>query len=526
MIYSLFLCLIFLGSVFLTSEKFVDTETAIKFYFTVLVVLVGIIVLSVKHKNLRSEVQKLTSLSVLKGLFFVGVLQAIYGILQYIGKYPSNHNAFAVTGSFENPAGFIAVLSLLFPIGIYWCIRIKGLEQGLIFIATGLILFSIILSGSRTGIIGAIISILIVLVVEFQLLSRIKNLKYSKLIMLSAIIVLLVGLFILYKWREGSANGRLLIWRVSTEMIQDKPLGYGHKGFQANYMDYQARYFTANPQSGFRQLADNVKHPFNEFIKIAVNYGIIGLFTYLALLSVILWKILKTQSSIQVILLAIYATFIVLSCFSYPLQYAPVWFLLVYFTLVLFSNSVPSKRLSLPGKILITGTCIAGIVFFFLKLSNEIKWKAIAVKSLQGQTEQMLPQYQKLYPHLKRNAFFLYNYGAELNVAKHYKKSIAILNECQEQFNDYDLQMLLADNYYHNGDTTKSIQSYQYAANMIPCRFLPLYWQFEIYKETGKANQVAAIAREIVGKEVKVSSNTVSTIIQRAIDYLTEQEKE
>ena len=81
----LFIFLIFLGSVFLTSEKFVDTETAVKLYFTILTVLIGTLVftLAPKTNNLRSEVQKLTSLSILKGLFIVGVLQAIYGILQY-----------------------------------------------------------------------------------------------------------------------------------------------------------------------------------------------------------------------------------------------------------------------------------------------------------------------------------------------------------------------------------------------------------------------------------------------------------
>lgn len=104
--------LVFLGSVFLTSEKFVNTENAVKFYFTVFALFSGVIILLFRNRNIKLSVYEITSFSVMKGLFVVGVFQSFYGVLQYIGKYPSNHNSFAVTGSFDNPAGFIAVLSL------------------------------------------------------------------------------------------------------------------------------------------------------------------------------------------------------------------------------------------------------------------------------------------------------------------------------------------------------------------------------------------------------------------------------
>ncbi|MGV8090431.1 MAG: O-antigen ligase family protein [Mangrovibacterium sp.] len=519
--------LIFLGSVFFTSEKFVETENAVKFYFTVLALFVGVITLLLKNNNLNSEVQRLSSISTLKGLFIVGILQAIYGILQYIDKYPSNHKDFSITGSFDNPAGFIAVLSLLSPIGVYWCIKSKRLEQRLIFFSVGLILFSIILAGSRTGVLAVVFSTIVIFVAEFQLFSKIKNLKSTKLTIIPAIIVILLVSFIFYKWREDSSNGRLLIWRVSTEMIKDKPLlGYGHSGFHANYMDYQARYFKVHPQSKYRQLADNVKHPFNEFIKITVNYGIIGLLFYLSLLGIILWKTMNTQNLYRSVLIGVYISFIILSCFSYPLQYAPIWFLLGCFILVLFSKEFPKGKMSIIGKIHIIGISVAGIAFFSFKMYNEMQWKTIAVKSLQGQTQQMLPQYERLYPYMRNNALFLYNYGAELNLAKQHRKSITLLNECQVKFNDYDLQMLLADNFYHIGDTLKSIQTYQHAANMIPCRFLPLYREFEIYKDTGNINEATSIAQKIVGKQIKVNTKTVVTIIERAENYLNEKRRE
>jgi O-antigen polymerase len=525
--FKLFMISVFLGSVFLTSEKFVNTENSVKFYFTIISVFIGVILLLIKSRNMKLEVQKITSTTIMKGLYIVGVFQSLYGVLQYIGKYPSNHISFAVTGSFDNPAGFAAVLSLLFPIGIFWCIKSKGLEQRLVFFSVGLVLFSIIISGSRTGLLAFLISTISIFIIVYHLLSKIKRLKYFKLIVFSNIILLLAILSVLYIYRPVSANGRFLIWNVSAEMIKDKPLiGFGHKGFQANYMHYQAQYFKQNPGSKFVQLADNVTHPFNEFVKIAVNYGIVGLMLLVLLISFLFWKIIKSKNPQQNILVGVFVAFITLSFFSYPLQYAPIWLLLSYFTLVLFSEKLPDKKLPLIIRIPAIGICFLGIIFFSFRINYEIEWKDIAVKSLQGKTKQMLPKYEKLYPHLKNNSLYLYNYGAELNVSKRYSKSIELLNECQENYNDYDLQMLLADNYYHIGDTAEAIRIYQYAEKMIPCRFLPLYRQFEIYKENKNTIRAREIAEEIVKKQVKVKSSIVNSIIGRAENYLKDNRKE
>jgi len=517
--------LVFLGSVFLTSEKFVNTENAVKFYFTLFALFGGVIIFLFRNRNIKLSVYEITSFSVMKGLYAVGVFQSLYGVLQYIGKYPSNHNSFAVTGSFDNPAGFVAVLSLLFPIGIIWCIKSKKIEQRLVFFSVGLMLFSIIISGSRTGLLSVIISTISIFIIEFHLFSKIKRLKYFILIVFSTIILLLVSLSILYLWRPDSANGRLLIWNVSSKMIKDKPLtGFGYKGFQANYMSNQAQYFGENPHSRFKQLADNVTHPFNEFIKIAVNYGILGLLLYVLLISIIFWKLLKSKHPQKNILVGMFVSFITMSFFSYPLQYAPIWLLLSYITLFAFSEWLPEKNLPLIIRIPIIGVCFLGVILFSFRMNCELEWKDISIKSLQGQTKQMLPKYEKLYPYLKYNSLFLYNYGAELNFVRQFERSKILLKECQKKFNDYDLQMLLADNYYHIGDTTEAISIYQHAENMIPCKFLPLYRQFQIYKKNENVSNAKEIAQKIVEKQVKVKSTTVESIIEKADNYLNEKE--
>lgn len=74
----LFIISVFLGSVFLTSDKFVTTETSVKFYFTILSVFIGVIILLIKSRNMKLEVQKISSSIVMKGLYFVGVFHNYY----------------------------------------------------------------------------------------------------------------------------------------------------------------------------------------------------------------------------------------------------------------------------------------------------------------------------------------------------------------------------------------------------------------------------------------------------------------
>ena len=88
-------------------------------------------------------------------------------------------------------------------------------------------------------------------------------------------------------------------------MIKDKPIfGHGYGAFQAKYMDYQAEYFKNNPNSKYAQLADNVKHPFNEFIKVAVEFGMVGLAIFISFILFVLWKIIKSKNENWVLVLS------------------------------------------------------------------------------------------------------------------------------------------------------------------------------------------------------------------------------
>lgn len=519
--------LIFLGSTFCTSEKFVDTTTTPKNYFVVIMLLVSFVFISITKKRICTGI--FSSKEMLWGIIIICFIQACYGISQFIGWYQPNNSNFEVTGSFDNPVGFAAVLAMGVPVSLK--LLEKSTKNGSYIVIANLIttLIAVFLSGSRAGLLAILIAIFTYIYFKKSIFSKFNNVIHNRLHVALLIGLIIGGLFMLHSQKKDSANGRLLIWQVSAIMINNKPIfGHGYGAFKAKYMDYQAEYFKNNANSKYAQLADNVKFPFNELIKVTVEFGIFGLAVLLSVIIFCLLKIMKTANENRVLVLSGLATLGVLSFFSYPLRYISIWLMLAfYLSLILSSKEIMLKNtsISIIARIIVVIACTFFFFYFTKQLQAEMKWKTIAVSSLAGNTEEMLPKYEKLYlTSFKQNPFFLYNYGAELNVASQFDESIKILTECQKQFNDYDLQMLLADNYEIKGETEKAIQLYQHASNMIPCRFFPIYQLFEIYSKAGQKSMAAKYANEIVNKKVKIPSSTVYSIKAEAKKYLKENE--
>ncbi|OJX88031.1 MAG: hypothetical protein BGP01_07010 [Paludibacter sp. 47-17] len=164
-----------------------------------------------------------------------------------------------------------------------------------------------------------------------------------------------------------------------------------------------------------------------------------------------------------------------------------------------------------PKVILIPVVVVYGIVTY-RQMTDERLWYKIANESLRGKSDQMLPYYDRLHKSLEKNELFLYNYAAELNVVERYEKSIQIALECEQRLADYDLQMLLAENYMCLYKYEEAEKHYKKAAAMCPVRFLPLQKLVEVYVQTDRAQKAASLAQLIIDKEVKVPSASISSI--------------
>ncbi|WP_455498203.1 hypothetical protein [Coprobacter sp.] len=124
----------------------------------------------------------------------------------------------------------------------------------------------------------------------------------------------------------------------------------------------------------------------------------------------------------------------------------------------------------------------------------------------------LLSKYARLYSEWNGNPMFLYNYGAVLNIFKEYKNSNNIMFECTKFLNDYDVQMLIADNYYNMKQWDMANKHYIIASQMIPNRFMPLYKRMLLYETAQNKHLSLYMAHIIINKPTKIPSNTINKI--------------
>ena len=509
--------LLIMGSVFVVSANNYDLYDTYRKYWTITGGALFLIVLSLFKIHNKGK----TSFSIvffLKTVFGVGLLESLYALAQYIRLLPSYNRYFSYTGSFENPAVFAMLLSLCVPIGVYWGFKTYTKRSGRIIWALSLMMFVFIgFSESRTGLIAATISSLIVIVHESK---AIRNIVWNKRSLFIIIPIGLALLFLLYRFKADSANGRLLMWRVCWEMIKDKPIfGFGLNGFTAHYMQYQAEFLELHPDSPFILLADNVNNPFNEYLLVLVNFGITGFLVLLFFLSHLFRKLLQQQNEYRFLLVGLTLAIMIWSFFSYPFSMPFIWVVTVLIIITpQHTFQVFHDRLIGGVVVVLSIIGIALSVCFFVP---EREWKVISQRSLMGETEVVLPDYERLYNRLKRNGNFLYNYGAELHFSKHYQESLNILEECESMIYDYDVLMLKADCYQNLGDTLSALANYDYAAKMVPSKYLPHYCVMNIYLSQRDTINAIITAKSILSKDVKVDrSKTVKRIIRESQDLV------
>lgn len=451
--------------------------------------------------------------------FTLAVVLAMWGMVQFVLAVAHEvplHTA--VTGNFDNTAGFALALSLSLPVGIY-LLRLPEYVKGqrlCIAIALGVVALALVLSLSRTG----WLSIVCTGIYAYCLLGKRKR-QWTGLLLLATMV--LFAIFYLYK--QDSADGRSYIALCTVHQIADSPWwGHGRYGFTSGYMEHQAGYLSLHPDSRFAWLADTVYHPLNEWLHLVVRYGIVGFLLLVGTLLCLVPAIRHEVAERRILPVGLLVAFLPFTLFSYPLHYPLAWVLLIMATAmqarhtkVLFSLSakraVPLLALSL--------MCAASPLLY-RTIHAEWEWYDVATRSLSGQTRYVMPWYEALYGRLKHSPHFLYNYAAELNYIGEYTHSQQILDECMQRMDDYDTRLLAASNHEHIGNYDLAEKHYRKASAMCPVRFVPLYRLAKLYGKTGRYGDQRNMAQQIMDKEVKVPSQHI-TEIKDEMRYLLEE---
>lgn len=447
-------------------------------------------------------------------LAIAGVLLAFYGVLQYIG-YIKTQFYFPVIGSFDNPAGFAVSIVLCYPFLLHQ--TSIGKRKMLKFMACLLLIVAVVLSGSRAGILALCVITILFFTVYYQ-----RFINKRRIFFISGGALILIGLFIgLIYLKPDSASGRVLIWKVSAELHKEHMiLGNGLGSFKADYMLEQAKYLSSSrANENDRMLAGNTNHPFNEYLLLLIEQGLVGVALLLLLLIAIFRSNVPLNSPALLALVAI----VIFSCFSYPFKYAFVWFVTIY-CLSLLDQRGGLRTICFNRPFLLIILIIQ--CFFLVKnIIFERTWKRISLITEKGTglLDNELSIFTKLNDEWNGNPYFLYNYASELKNVELYQQSVDVFLHCESYNNTYDLQMQLADNYYQMGCWEEAENRYIQAQCMCPNRFLPLQGLLRLYAKSNNRILAERVALEILNKTVKVPSYTVSIIREEAKAHLNKK---
>lgn len=494
------------GSIFVYSRLFTDAYIIPKWLLSIQIILgMGL------YYSIRLLLNKPVNVDISlvgKSILAICLILAIYGILQYFTLL-SSHSEHKITGCYDNPAGFAASLCAGLPFARFLLAKSnKKYIRYVGWVAVVIIVIAVALSYSRAGMVS-------VAVICALLLFQLKQKRICKWL-LPAITVLL--LLCCYWMKKDSADGRLLIWQCGLDMAKDSPwIGHGIGSFEAHYMDYQANYFRQHEHYRFSMLADNVKEPFNEYLTVLLNFGIIGLLLLWVLIGLLIYCYKKkpdTEKRIALYALLSISTF---SLFSYPFTYPFVWIVSFFCIYILtreyiwfYLLAIPSIKNILCVSVLVCS--LAGIYQLAKRARAEMAWNTVAMYDIFQVREAILRTYATLEGELGNNPYFLYNYAAVLLEKKQYEKSLRVALKCRRYWADYDLELILGENYQRLRQPTLAGTYYSSASMMCPSRFLPLYRQFHLYKETGQNKQALAVAKRIINKPVKIVNPTIQMI--------------
>ena len=436
----------------------------------------------------------------------VVAIEAIYGIIDFISNYISSKQIVSARGNFDNPAGFSALLSSVYPYFLYLQRIAKGKTRLCINILIAIIITAVLLSASRTGI------LCIVTISLFYLIYR-KGISFAKITIISTPFIALL-FYVLYNINPNSADGRLFIWARSLEIIKQKPLlGYGDNGFKAQYMKSQADFFEKNPDSPYTMIADNVQFCYNEFINIAIDYGVIGLlFLLISIVFVVLCykknhNVMKIYAAMSCISIALF------SFFSYPSLYSCVW-IITCISVLIIVHPLLHDTISFLEKFRIRHVVTACSILYSIYLlhnatihmNREMEWKTAHYSYIKTKSKESVNEYRCLYDKMKTNPYFLYNYASVLYNEREYDTSSIIAEQSSRLWKNYNTEILSGAIEEQRKDNNKALMHYTRASNMCPAKFAPLVHIQQIYSRLGDTSPAIEYASKIIKKQEKIKS--------------------
>lgn len=386
------------------------------------------------------------------------------------------------------------------------------------------LLIALVISHSRGAVLGAAVGILCYAITSSSYKSLGKPTKI--IIIISILLMILIGNFILYSVRPDSANVRLLIWSSSWKAFTEAPFfGYSSGSVQSLYMYWQAAFFESHPLSSLAPFATNHYQSFNEFLHLLCEQGLMGLIFFgLIILSSIKNSRNRCLKSIMIALG-------VCSCFLYTWDILPIAFLIPLFLGMAVSSQKDSSENALSAYTihlnkwttsLVCLIFLTSVSYFSYHIGEQYNRATKELRQfIQIGDNQVIDRFSK-----ETEDIVFKNKNMSLLYATHsYKFSpqdrINVLEQCNKRITVVERLSTLGGFYYDSGDFKKAEDSFITAYYMTPDRIIPKYDLFKFYKNTNNKIKASEWANIIIEASPRLYNAITIEIKYEAREFLS-----
>ena len=452
----------------------------------------------------------------------------IVGILQFTGVVKMEDVAFKMIGTFENPGPLGIFISIMIPLLILPLFQLKKTKWIILYSLYVLALATFIfLTKSRTA-------MLVIFTIAFffliKTIFKITAKKFKVILPLLSVIIIGSIVYGLYTIRPESANGRLLIWKISYNTISNDPLfGSGIGRFRGALAEEQISYFGSGASNQEQLLADNPTFAFNEFIELTVETGIVGLILFLIIIFYAFKSSTAASKRYNIGMLGLIAI-IVASMLSYPFSIVPNIFSLCFYLALAFGaeshnkafdpqNSGKYLKLITPSLYVISAICL--IYFLSVKVPAYKTWEKAHELDLK-EARSKLALLTKIKPALKNDPDYCANFGAVLSIQGLYKASNEMLDLAEHKILNESILLFQGNNFEKLDQLDSAAIFYKKATLLTPVKLYPKYRLFNLYSKYD-AVLATEIANQIINQPIKVKSPVTDMIKYQANTYLRKQ---
>ena len=444
-------------------------------------------------------------------VMFGGIYQSCLVLGQLLGYGISNHLRFVVTGSFFNPGPCGIFLAGVFVLAV--AMMKKGYRKvgfNLMFVryvtacvTFGVTLVALVPTMSRAGWIGALVGVMLLYRREIVAWGNTRR----RWVIGGGIVGMIVVLMLFYLLKKDSANGRLFIWQNTVSAYWKTPLfGVGIDGFERAFAEAQHDYFekekVLEQDNRHVEMAGVVESAFNEPLALFLLLGAVGG----VLAAMVLFFKLQRLTAYSCVAVAL----LVASFFSYTF-YIPSIAIVFLFAVA----QLPDRRVRGGRYVNVLMFGIMGIVVLFFDFREfgrreaYRKWKNNAVYYTWEDYQSVVKEYGKLYPVLKNDFKFLFEYGHSLHKVGRYEESNIMLKRGIRHSADPMFWNIAGNNYLALKQYDQGMTAYLRAYYTCPNRVYPLYLLTKLEAERGDTTMMNYYGRILLGKRPKVPSLAV-----------------